>query len=71
MASRYHLLHSAALAAVPLVRHPRLSGGLMLGGVVLFCGPNYYHALSGQPAYSGLTPLGGVLLVLAWLSAML
>ena len=45
---RYHLIHSAALLAMPLASKPRLSGSLMLGGMALFCGTCYYHALTGE-----------------------
>ena len=44
---RYHLIHSVALLALPLASKPRLSGSLMLGGMALFCGTCYYHALTG------------------------
>jgi len=71
VANRYHLIHSAALLALPLASKPRLSGSLMLGGMTLFCGTCYYHALTGEKSFRKFTPYGGVLLILAWLSLAL
>jgi len=71
VANRYHLIHSAALLAMPLASKPRLSGSLMLGGMALFCGTCYYHALTGERSFRQFTPYGGVLLILAWLSLAL
>jgi uncharacterized membrane protein YgdD (TMEM256/DUF423 family) len=71
VANRYHLIHSAALLALPLASKPRLSGSLMLGGMALFCGTCYYHALTGEKSFRQFTPYGGVLLILAWVSLIL
>jgi len=71
VANRYHLIHSAALLALPLSSKPRLSGSLMLGGMALFCGTCYYHALTGERSFRQFTPYGGVLLILAWFSLAL
>jgi len=56
---------------LPLASKPRLSGSLMLGGMALFCGTCYYHALTGEKSFRKFTPYGGVLLILAWLSLAL
>merc|ERR1712098_837405 len=71
VANRYHMVHSVALLGVPLVRAPRVSGTLMVGGMVVFCGTTYYHALTGDKQYRRLTPYGGMLLIAAWLSMIL
>ena len=44
---RYHLIHSVALLGVALVRKPRVTGLLMVGGMATFCGTTYYHAFTG------------------------
>ena len=44
---RYHLIHSVALLGVALVRKPRVTGVLMVGGMATFCGTTYYHAFTG------------------------
>ena len=65
------MVHSVALLGVPLVRASRLSGTLMVGGMVVFCGTTYYHALTGDKQYRRFTPYGGMLLILAWLSMII
>merc|ERR1719167_1291290 len=70
-ANKYHLIHSAALLAVPLARLPRLSGSLLLSGMVIFSGTTYYHALTGDTNIRKYTPYGGMLLIVAWLSFVL
>ena len=65
------MVHSVALLGVPLVRAPRVTGILMVGGMVVFCGTTYYHALTGDKQYRRLTPYGGMLLIAAWLSMIL
>jgi len=71
VANRYHLIHSVALLGLPLVRRPRITGTMMVGGMVMFCGTTYYHALTGDKQYRRFTPYGGMLLILAWLSMAL
>merc|ERR1712141_140252 len=47
------------------------SGTLMIGGMSIFCGTIYYHALTEDKQYRKITPYGGVLLIVAWLSLLL
>mgnify|MGYP002378621930 FL=1 len=68
MAQNYHLLHSAVLLALPLVSQPKLTGSLFIGGLTLFCGPMYYHAIRGDARYRPVTPYGGLLLLAGWIS---
>ncbi|CAF0925388.1 unnamed protein product [Adineta ricciae] len=68
LAQTYHILHSAALLAVPLVSRPKVTGLLFLGGMSLFCGPIYYHAIRDDPRFRRITPYGGFLLLAGWLS---
>jgi len=70
-ANKYHLIHSVALLAVPLARMPRLSGSLFVGGMLVFCGTTYYHALTENTQVRKFTPYGGIMLILAWLSLIL
>ncbi|XP_034260589.1 transmembrane protein 256 [Pantherophis guttatus] len=67
-ANKYHFLHSLALLAVPHCRYPMLAGGILSTGMGLFCGPFYYHAMTGQPAFTHVAPYGGSLLILGWLA---
>ena len=68
---RYHLIHSVALLGVSLARRPSLTGFLMVGGILGFCGTTYYHAFTGDKQYRQFTPMGGMLLIAAWLSMIL
>ncbi|XP_058678960.1 transmembrane protein 256 [Ammospiza caudacuta] len=65
-ANRFHLLHSLALLATPHCRRPHLAGSLLVAGLGLFCGPFYFHGLSGDPKFNRAAPLGGTLLILGW-----
>lgn len=69
--NKYHFLHTLALLAVPLMRRPQLSGTLLTLGMVLFCGSCYYHALTGNTAVRRVTPYGGMLLIVGWLTVAL
>jgi len=71
IANKYHFLHTLALLAVPLTSRPMLTGTLMTGGIVLFCGSTYYHALTDNQRVRQVTPYGGFLLIFAWLSMAL
>ncbi|CAG0896218.1 unnamed protein product [Darwinula stevensoni] len=70
-ANRYHFLHSIALLAVPLCRRPGITAGLMASGMAIFCGTCYIYAFTNWNSVRNITPYGGVLLILAWLSVML
>ncbi len=57
-----------ALLAVPFVSRPMITGLLFIGGLSLFCGPMYYHAIRNDPQFRRVTPYGGMLLLAGWLS---
>ncbi|VDK22007.1 unnamed protein product [Taenia asiatica] len=63
-----HILHSLALLGVRSSRFPRLTTSLLLTGTILFSGTCYYTALSNDSRFVGIAPVGGVTLILAWLS---
>lgn len=67
-ANKMHFFHSLALLAVPLCRNPRATGGLLITGTVLFSGPCYYYAFTGENKFGKLAPIGGTILILGWLS---
>lgn len=62
------MLHSAALLAVPFASRPMITGALFLGGISLFCGPLYYHAIRDDAQFRRVTPYGGMLLLAGWIS---
>jgi uncharacterized membrane protein YgdD (TMEM256/DUF423 family) len=40
----------------------------MVGGMTLFCGTIYYHALTEEKTFRRYTPYGGMMLIAAWIS---
>uniref|UniRef100_A0A8R1EAD6 Transmembrane protein 256 homolog n=1 Tax=Caenorhabditis japonica TaxID=281687 RepID=A0A8R1EAD6_CAEJA len=70
-ASRYHLIHSLALLATPSARFPLVTAGLFSTGIVLFCGPCYHYSITGSEITRKYTPIGGLTLIVAWLSFIL
>ncbi|XP_035896898.1 transmembrane protein 256 homolog [Anopheles stephensi] len=68
MTNRYHFIHSLALMAAPFARRPYLTTTLMVSGMTLFCGTCYYVAFTNDRSVVRLTPMGGFLLIFAWLS---
>ncbi|CAP23355.1 Protein CBG02213 [Caenorhabditis briggsae] len=70
-ASRYHLIHSLALLSSPSARFPLATAGLFSVGILLFCGPCYHYSITGVESTRKYTPLGGVTLIVAWLSFIL
>lgn len=74
-ASRYHLLHSAALLAGALApaagarRVPcTVACTLWLAGMVVFCGSLYVMAVFDLPRLGAITPLGGAALIAGWVA---
>lgn len=69
---RYQLLHAIALVAIGLSgANPtlvRLPASLLAAGVLLFSGSLYALALGGPVWLGPVTPLGGLLLILGWLT---
>lgn len=62
-ANRHHFLHSVALLRVPHL--------WLASGTTLFCTSFYYQALKGDPYAQTLTPVGGSLLMMGWLTLAL
>lgn len=68
VANRYHFIHSLALLGAPLARRPLLTTVLIMAGTTLFSGTCYYVAFTNDRSVVRLTPMGGLLLIFAWLS---
>ncbi|XP_054163471.1 transmembrane protein 256 homolog [Oppia nitens] len=66
--NRYHLIHSLVLLAIPLVAHPCLSGTLITIGMSLFSGACYLHVFTGNKDVTRFAPIGGITLMIGWLS---
>ncbi|XP_040579217.2 transmembrane protein 256 homolog [Lepeophtheirus salmonis] len=67
-ANYYHFLHTLGLAVVPLSKRPILTGTLMLLGTTLFSGTIYYNIFTGKDNLKRLTPYGGMILIISWLT---
>lgn len=72
-AVRYQVWHAIALIGFGILRERNpgssVAGWCLLGGTVLFSGSIYLLALEiGSSVVWPLTPLGGVLLVFAWVA---
>ncbi|GJQ84101.1 hypothetical protein Trydic_g12076 [Trypoxylus dichotomus] len=67
-ANRFHFFHTLALLGVPFSRNPRISAALFICGTSLFTGACYYRAFTGKDTYGKLAPIGGTMLIIAWLS---
>ena len=64
-ANNYHLLNSVAILALSN-SHP-ISACLITTGTVLFCGSLYAKGLFAIPTMY-IPPLGGIIMILGWLS---
>jgi uncharacterized membrane protein YgdD (TMEM256/DUF423 family) len=72
-AVQYQLLHALALLALALYgsaanREIGLTAGLWTAGILLFSGSIYFLVLEGPRWFGPVTPLGGMCLILGWLS---
>ncbi|XP_075238335.1 transmembrane protein 256 homolog [Lycorma delicatula] len=67
-ANKYHFIHTLALLGVPLCHYPKMTGSFLVLGMVMFCGTCYYRALTGNGNLKRITPIGGTLLIFAWLT---
>lgn len=74
-ALHYHELHALGLLAVGLEMRTSsakrgfvVAGGLMLAGIVLFCGNLYLRSIVGLHDLRALTPFGGGAFIFAWLA---
>lgn len=71
---RYQMYHAIAMIALAstlsLFQHEWLNFSLwaMFVGVVLFSGSLYLYALTLIKAFAYITPIGGILLVISWIT---
>lgn len=77
-AARYQFYHALGLILIFILSDHTLkpsllskSGWLMTTGTLLFSGSLYLYVLSGVKTFALITPIGGVLMVIAWLVLML
>lgn len=72
-AVQYHMFHALGLLAIgtaaTVLRPSTLFAwtcGLMLLGILLFCGSLYVHAFTGYAGLSRVTPIGGTAFIVSW-----
>ena len=77
-AVRYQFYHALALLAIgvlwaarPELRTLGNTGGLWLGGIILFSGSLYALCFTGITKLGAVAPVGGLLLLAGWLSLAL
>jgi uncharacterized membrane protein YgdD (TMEM256/DUF423 family) len=70
----YQMYHSLALLIAAMLAYPwpetqliRWSGYLFLVGMIMFSGSLYLLSLTGLRVFGPITPLGGLVLIAAWL----
>jgi uncharacterized membrane protein YgdD (TMEM256/DUF423 family) len=74
-AARYQLIHAVLLMIIGLAqviapaRGWRWSAGFIAVGMLLFSGSLYALVLSGTRVWGAVTPIGGVCLIVGWLTA--
>jgi len=70
-ANRYHMIHTLAMLAVPMVNRPNLVGSLLVIGTTIFSGTCYIHGITGDENIIRFTPYGGMTLICAWLAMII
>ncbi|KAI4308392.1 hypothetical protein L6164_031472 [Bauhinia variegata] len=69
-ASLYHLVHTAALVASPMAKHPNTFGSLLTAGILAFSGSCYTVAYLEDRKYGKFAPFGGFAFIAAWASLL-
>lgn len=73
-ASRYQMYHSLGLILLGLVaandvrRSHRVAAWCFVGGIVLFSGSLYVLVLTGKTWLGAIAPIGGTLMIIAWVA---
>lgn len=68
MGSLYHYVHTLALLAAPDARYPYLTSTIFISGIIMFCGPCYLYSITGNESLRRITPFGGLMFILGWLT---
>ena len=71
-AVQYQMFHTGGLLAIGVLlnimpsKHLVRAGWCMLTGIIFFSGSLYILALSGIGVFGAITPIGGILFLVAW-----
>ena len=68
---RYQLIHALALMLCSLLSgtgrvYVQRAGYAFIAGIILFSGSLYLLALTGNPLFGPITPVGGIVLMIGW-----
>ncbi|KAI1718052.1 transmembrane protein like protein [Ditylenchus destructor] len=69
--SKHHLIQSLGLLCAHKARYPFVTAALFSSGIIMFCGPCYAYSIWNEDRLRKLTPIGGLMFILAWFSFML
>jgi uncharacterized membrane protein YgdD (TMEM256/DUF423 family) len=73
-AARYHMYHALGLIALGLIAQGKpqksdtIAAWSFLLGIILFCGSLYVLALTGMKWLGMVAPVGGLLMIVAWVA---
>jgi uncharacterized membrane protein YgdD (TMEM256/DUF423 family) len=73
-ASQYLIIHAVAVASLSLTTPRRMVLGatsLLVLGALLFCGDLTLRVLAGRALFHMAAPLGGIVLIIGWLTVAL
>lgn len=76
-AAEYQMYHALALLALGLLpgrlagRSAEIAGWSFLLGILLFCGSLYVLVLTGITKLGAITPIGGILFIVGWVSLLI
>ena len=79
-AVQYHMYHAIGLIVIGILSNDALLGAssllswagyLMFAGIIFFSGSLYILAVTGVKKLGAITPIGGVLFILAWIFVVL
>lgn len=69
---QYHMMHAIGLILIGILAQwlspatMNTAGWIMLGGIILFSGSLYVLSVTGMKWLGAITPIGGVLFLVAW-----
>lgn len=69
--NKHHFFHTFALVLSYKAKFPILTAGLFASGILLFSVPCYFYGFCENSRLRSVTPFGGILFILGWLSFVL
>ena len=67
---KYQVYHALALLLLAALRGPSKAAWCFTAGIVIFSGSLYILALTGEKKWGAVTPVGGLLFLIGWLSVL-